>query len=96
MYNKMSEKKETTKGIIQKKKKGLVISDKMDKTVVVSVTELKTHPRYYKKFKSTKNFKVHDEKNEYKVGDKIYFVECRPLSKDKCWKAVGLVSAGKK
>ena len=73
-----------------KKRKGLVISDKMDKTVVVAVTEIKTKAKYLKKFKSTQKYKVHDEKNEYKVGDLIYFSECRPLSKDKCWRAVGL------
>lgn len=84
-------KEAVTKKEVLKKKKGLVVSDKMDKTIVVSVTEIKTHPKYLKKFKSTNKYKVHDEKNEYKVGDRVFFVECSPFSKEKCWKAVGLV-----
>ncbi|MCK9378706.1 MAG: 30S ribosomal protein S17 [Candidatus Moranbacteria bacterium] len=59
---------------------GIVLSDKMDKTIVIAVNTLKTHPKYLKKYRSTKKYKVHDEKNEKKVGDKVEFVACRPMS----------------
>lgn len=59
---------------------GVVVSDKMDKTIVVAVNTLKTHSKYLKKYRSTKKYKVHDEKNEKKVGDKVDFVQCRPMS----------------
>jgi small subunit ribosomal protein S17 len=65
------------------KKKGIVVSDKMDKTIVVAVGSLKTHPKYLKKYKSTKKYKVHDEENKFKKGDSVEFIQCRPLSKDK-------------
>lgn len=68
------------------KKKGEVVSDKMDKTVIVAVTEFKTHPKYRKKYKSTKRYKAHDEENKYKVGDVVEIVPCRPMSKDKKYK----------
>ncbi len=64
---------------------GVVISDKMDKTIVVSVERIKRHPKYKKRYKESRKFKVHDEKNEAKVGDKIIFEECRPISKEKRW-----------
>ena len=65
------------------KLKGIVVSDKMDKTIVVKVDTLKTHPKYLKQYRSSKKFKVHDEENKYKVGDTVVFQECRPMSKDK-------------
>lgn len=65
------------------KKKGTVVSDKMDKTIVVAVQTLKTHPKYLKKYRSTKNYKVHDGENKFKVGDVVEFVQCKPISKDK-------------
>jgi small subunit ribosomal protein S17 len=67
---------------------GLVVSDKMDKTIVVRVDRTKLHPVYKKRFQLSKKFKVHDAKNEYKIGDVVEFVECRPLSKDKRWQVV--------
>ncbi|MDD5289877.1 MAG: 30S ribosomal protein S17 [Patescibacteria group bacterium] len=67
---------------------GTVVSDKMDKTIVVKVENTKIHPRYLKRYTVSKKYKVHDEKNEHKVGDKVTFIECRPLSKDKRWKTV--------
>jgi small subunit ribosomal protein S17 len=70
------------------KKKGIVISDKMDKTIVVAVQTFKTHPKYLKKYLSTKNYKVHDGENKFKKGDKVEFVQCRPISKDKSHKVV--------
>jgi len=65
------------------KKKGIVVSDKMDKTIVVAVQTLKTHPKYLKKYLSTKKYKVHDGENKFKKGDVVEFIQCRPLSKDK-------------
>jgi small subunit ribosomal protein S17 len=70
------------------KKKGLVVSDKMEKTIVVAVTEFKTHSKYKKKYKSTKRYKVHDEAGKYKTGDVVEIAPCRPISKDKKYKAV--------
>ena len=62
---------------------GKIVSDKMDKTVVVAVERLKTHPLYKKQYKTTAKFKAHDEKNEFKTGDLVEITECRPLSKTK-------------
>lgn len=70
------------------KKKGIVISDKMDKTVVVKVDSFKTHPKYKKKYKASKNYKVHDENNRAKVGDAVEIVLTRPKSKDKKYKLI--------
>lgn len=67
---------------------GKVVSDKMAKTVVVSVDQLKEHPKYHKRYRVTKKYKAHDEKNEIKVGDVVMIEECRPISRDKCWKVV--------
>jgi small subunit ribosomal protein S17 len=66
--------------------KGIVISDKMDKTLVVAVNTLKEHPKYKKRYVSSKKYKVHDEKNEYVIGDKVEFEACRPMSSGKKWK----------
>lgn len=63
--------------------KGVIVSDKMNKTVVVAVSSLKEHPKYRKRYKSTKRYKAHDENNEYKTGEKVIIQECRPISKDK-------------
>lgn len=70
----------------KRKLKGKVISDKMDKTVVVKVSRLKIHPKYRRRYKISKRFKVHDEKNECHVGDNVIIEETRPLSKEKRWK----------
>ncbi|OGM89604.1 30S ribosomal protein S17 [Candidatus Wolfebacteria bacterium RBG_13_41_7] len=67
---------------------GIVVSDKMEKTRVIAITRLKKHPRYLKYYKITKNFKAHDEKNEYKTGDKVLIQETKPMSKDKRWKII--------
>ncbi len=74
-----------------KKLKGTVISDKMDKTIVVLVNRYFKHPKYKKYIVRGKKYKVHDEKNEYKKGDQIVIEECRPISKDKHFKATSLV-----
>ncbi len=68
-----------------RKLKGIIVSDKMDKTRVVLVTQLKKHPRYQKYYKSSKRFKAHDESNQYKTGDKVIIQETRPISKEKRW-----------
>ncbi len=67
---------------------GVVVSDKMDKTIVVSVTRFVKHPKYQKYYKKTKKYKVHDPENASKVGDKVTIRECRPISKDKHFKLV--------
>jgi small subunit ribosomal protein S17 len=64
---------------------GTVVSDKMDKTVVVAITRLFQHPTYKKTVKKVTKFKAHDEGNQCKVGDKVSIVESRPLSRDKRW-----------
>ena len=68
-----------------RKLQGTVVSDKMNKTRVVAVERLKKHRRYGKYFKVTRRFKAHDEKNEYKVGDKVVIQETRPMSREKRW-----------
>lgn len=70
----------------KKQLRGIIISDKMQKTVVVKVERIKEHPKYKRRYKLHKKYKAHDEKGEYKVGDKVIIEECRPLSKDKRWR----------
>ncbi len=68
--------------------KGKVVSDKMDKTITVEVARVKTNAKYKKKYAVSRKFKVHDEKNQYKVGDVVEFIACRPISKDKKWRVI--------
>ncbi len=70
---------------------GKVVSDRMDKTAVLAVTRRIAHSRYGKTVKRTTKFKVHDEKNECKIGDVVRFIETRPLSKEKRWKVLEIV-----
>lgn len=79
------EEKKTTENNNEAGKKiaGVVVSDKADKTIVVAVESFKTHPKYLKKYKSTKKYKVHDEENKYKIGDKVEFVITKPISRGK-------------
>ncbi len=72
-----------------RKLQGTVVSDKMQKTRVVEVVYNKTHPRYLKQYTITRRFKAHDEKDEYRSGDKVIIQETRPLSKEKNWVIVG-------
>jgi len=65
---------------------GVVVSDKMDKTVVVKVDRIVKHPLYNKYIKRSAKYKAHDEQNAYKTGDRVQITATRPLSKDKCWK----------
>lgn len=85
MATKAKTKKEEIKG---RPIKGVVVSDKMDKTVVVSVSRFIKHPLYGKFYKVSKKYKAHDEDNKYKVGDSVEIVETRPISKDKKFKVV--------
>jgi len=73
----------------QKKFKGLVVSDKMDKTVVVRVNRFVKHPKYGKFMEKSKRYKAHDETNAYKTGDKVIIEETKPISKDKTFKVTG-------
>ncbi|WP_409343412.1 30S ribosomal protein S17 [Paenibacillus sp. MBLB4367] len=70
---------------------GKVVSDKMDKTIVVAVETYKKHDLYHKRIKYTKKFKAHDENNQAKIGDTVKIMETRPLSKDKRWRLVEVV-----
>lgn len=70
---------------------GRVVSDKMDKTVVVAVERLVPHPVYGKRIKRTTRLKAHDEGNACRVGDLVRIVETRPLSKEKCWRVVEIL-----
>jgi small subunit ribosomal protein S17 len=76
---------------IRKTKVGVVMSDRMDKTVVVRVERLVLHPRYKKYTRRRATYKAHDEQNEYRIGDTVEIVETRPLSKEKCWRVSRLI-----
>ncbi|MGC8926072.1 MAG: 30S ribosomal protein S17 [Calditerrivibrio sp.] len=76
---------------MRKVRRGTVISDKMDKTVVVKVETLKMHPKYHKFVKKGKKYVAHDENNECKVGDVVELMETRPLSKTKRWRVVRIL-----
>ena len=76
---------------LRKTRVGKVISDKMDKTIVVSVENNVKHPLYGKIVKRTYKLKAHDENNECKIGDRVRVMETRPLSKDKRWRLVSIV-----
>ena len=80
---------------LRKTRVGLVVSDKMDKTVVVAVQEHYRHPVYKKVMRSTYKLKAHDENNECRVGDKVLVMGTRPLSKDKRWRIVEIVEKAK-
>jgi len=67
---------------------GIVVSDKMEKTIVVKVDRVKINQKYHKRYTVSKKFKVHDEKKQYKIGEQVNFVECRPLSRDKRWRVI--------
>lgn len=68
--------------------KGMVVSDKMQKTVVVKVEKIKEHPKYKKRYRVFKKYKAHDEKEECTIGDKVVIEESRPISKEKRWRVV--------
>ncbi|MBR1403809.1 MAG: 30S ribosomal protein S17 [Treponema sp.] len=87
--------------VVQKKKGGkrtfvgLVTSDKMDKTIVVSINTKKMDTLYKKYVTRTKKCKAHDEKNEAHIGDTVRIVECSPISKDKCWRLAEIIERAK-
>ena len=80
---------------LRKTRIGKVVSDKMDKTVVVAVEDNVKHPLYKKVVKHTERFKAHDENNECKQGDRVLIMETRPLSKDKRWRLVKILEKAK-
>lgn len=79
---------------IKKTKQGRVVSDKMDKTVVVAVESYRPHPIYKKAVRRIKKFKAHDEQNACHIGDMVRIEETRPLSKEKRWRVVEILSKG--
>lgn len=72
----------------KKKLQGIIVSDKMAKTVVVEVERIKEHPKYKRRFKVHKRYKAHNENPEFKAGDTVIIEECAPISKDKKWKVI--------
>lgn len=81
---------------MRKQRVGYVVSDKMEKSVVVAVTNIVKHPRYGKYIKRMKKFMAHDERNECRVGDKVLISETRPLSRRKRWRVVRILERGSK
>lgn len=87
----MTEQAKTRKRTLE----GVVVSDKMDKTVVVAVQWLTPHPLYGRVVRRTAKYKAHDEVNDCHAGDRVVIQECRPVSKDKCWRVIGVVERAK-
>jgi small subunit ribosomal protein S17 len=81
----MAEQTTTSK---QRERQGVVVSDKMEKTIVVQVTTVKPHAEYQKVVRRTSRLKAHDETNEARIGDTVLVRECRPLSRDKTWRLI--------
>lgn len=75
----------------RKIREGVVVSDKMNKTVVVAVESLVKHPLYGRRMRRTKRYKAHDEENRCKTGDRVRIEETRPLSKDKNWRVIAIL-----
>ena len=75
----------------QRERQGVVVSDKMDKTIVVEVTTVKPHPQYQKIVRRTTKLKAQDDQNEARAGDKVLVRECRPLSKSKSWRLIRIL-----
>ena len=80
---------------LRKERIGVVTSDKMNKSIVVSVERKMKHPKYGKCVKNTKKFVAHDEKEECNIGDTVKIMETRPLSKTKCWRLVEIIERAK-
>jgi small subunit ribosomal protein S17 len=74
---------------------GIVKSDKMNKTIVVAIETTTLHPLYKKYVRRTKKVKAHDENNDAKIGDRVRVIECRPISREKCWKLVEILERAK-
>ena len=73
---------------MKRKLQGIIVSDKMEKTVVVKVERMKEHPKYKRRYRVSKKYKAHVEEGDFKIGDKVVIEECRPLSKDKKWRVI--------
>jgi len=89
------ENSQENKKINKKIYSGIVVSDKMDKTIVVAIEQRKLHRLYKKYVINTKKVKAHDEKNEAKSGDKVKVIQSRPISKEKCWQLLEIVEKAK-
>lgn len=79
----------------RKVREGIVVSDKMDKSIVIKVERKMKHPIYGKFLKRSTKFMAHDEKNECRIGDRVKIMETRPLSKNKCWRLIEIVEKAK-
>ncbi|MGI5853160.1 MAG: 30S ribosomal protein S17 [Bacillota bacterium] len=86
---------QVTERSLRKTRIGQVVSDKMDKTVVVAVERLVQHPLYNKTIRRTERYKAHDEANACQIGDKVRIMETRPLSRDKRWRVVDIIEKAK-
>ncbi len=86
---------ETIKRNVRKERIGKVVSDKMDKTITVSVETKYKHVKYGKILSKSKKFMAHDETEQCGIGDTVRIMECRPLSKNKCWRLVSIVEKAK-
>lgn len=86
---------EATERTLRKTRVGTVVSDRMDKTIVVAIADNVKHPKYGKVLKRTLKLKAHDENNECGIGDKVSIAETRPLSKDKRWRLVSIIEKAK-
>jgi small subunit ribosomal protein S17 len=80
---------------LRKERVGLVVSNKMDKSIVISVERKVKHPIYGKFVKTTAKFMAHDEKNDCNIGDTVKIMETKPLSKNKCWRLVEIIERAK-
>ena len=80
---------------LRKERVGVVVSNKMEKSIVVSEVKKVKHPMYGKFVLKTKKYTVHDEKNDCNIGDKVKIMETRPLSKSKCWRMVEIIGRAK-
>ena len=94
IFDKKMDKEQAAEKILKeggRQLQGIVVSDKMKKTVVVAVSYTKMHPKYKKYYKVTKRFKAHDENNEYHDGDTVIIKETRPMSREKRWRVISKV-----
>jgi small subunit ribosomal protein S17 len=80
---------------LRKERTGVVVTDRMEKTVVVTVERTVTHPKYKKILRRRSNVKAHDETNQCRIGDRVLIVECRPLSRDKRWRVSKILERAK-
>ena len=81
--------------VLRKERAGVIVSDRMQKTVVVTVERAVTHPKYKKILRRRTNVKAHDESNQCRIGDRVLIVECRPFSRDKRWRVSKVLERAK-